>query len=242
MATTTAALRDLHRIHRQLSDLRERIARGPRQIKAREANVARLDEEVAAARGQSKAGRMAADQKQLMLKTGENKIEELRRKLNACSTNREYQALLEQIAADEMANSVLADEILESLEKVDEHQRVIVEAEKRGATAREELSKTRQAVDAQQALLEADVRRLEAELKEAEVTLPPDVRDAYDRGVKSKGSDAMAAVENNSCGGCFSQLTPNTHNALAMSRIVFCQSCGRLLYLPEDRSLASSGA
>jgi predicted nucleic acid-binding Zn-ribbon protein len=125
---------------------------------------------------------------------------------------------------------------------VDEHQHAIVESEKRLATARDELNKTRQAVQEQQELLEADVRRLEAELKEAEVSLPSDVRDAYDRGVKSKGSDAMAAVENDSCGGCFSRLTPNIHNALAMGRIVFCQSCGRLMYLSEDRGLAPSGA
>jgi len=235
MAVTTAALRDLHRIHRQLSDLRERLARGPKQIKARDANVVRLEEEVNAAKVQAKAGRVAADQKQLLLKTGENKIEDLRRKLNACSTNREYQALLEQIAADEMANSVLADEILESLEKVDEFQQVTAAAEGRLSTAREELNKVRQAVNEQQALLETDVVRLEAELKESEIGLPPDIRDAYDRGVKSKGSDAMAAVEGESCGGCFSNLTPNTMNALAMGRIVFCQSCGRLLYFTEGR-------
>ena len=239
MAVTTAPLRDLHRIHRQLSDLRERVARGPKQIKARETNVARLDEEANVARAQAKGGRVAADQKQLLLKTGENKIEDLRRKLNACSTNREYQALLEQIAADEMTNSVLADEILESLEKVDEFQRLIAAAEDRLSKAREELNKNRHAVQEQQALLEADVVRLEAELKESEVGLPSEIRDAYDRVVKSKGSDAMAAVEGESCGGCCSNLTPNTMNALAMGRIVFCQSCGRLLYLTEGRGTAT---
>ncbi len=37
-----------------------------------------------------------------------------------------------------------------------------------------------------------DVQRLEGELKEAEKALPADFRDAYQRIVKSKGSDAMA--------------------------------------------------
>ena len=46
MAVTAAALRELHRIHRQLSDLRERKERGPKQIKAREANLARLADEL----------------------------------------------------------------------------------------------------------------------------------------------------------------------------------------------------
>ena len=113
MAVTATALRELHRIHRQLSDLKERKERGPRQIKAREANLAKQTEELARLQTEHKAARVRSDQKQLLLKSGEEKIEGLKVKLNAASSNREYQALKDQIAADQMAGSVLADEILE---------------------------------------------------------------------------------------------------------------------------------
>ena len=129
MAFNAAALRELHRIHRQLSDLRERLDRGPKQIKARQATVAAAEERLAKTQAEFKAARVAIDQKQLLLKTGEGKIIDLKVKLNACSTNREYQALRDQIAADEMANSVLADEILEALEKADLFKHSIAEAE-----------------------------------------------------------------------------------------------------------------
>src|SRR5690606_6801321 len=43
MALSAELLQRLHRIHRQLSDLRERQEKGPRQVKAREANAAKLD-------------------------------------------------------------------------------------------------------------------------------------------------------------------------------------------------------
>lgn len=238
MALSTVNLRDLHRVHQQLSDLRERAARGPKQVQARQTNVARLTGELDGAKGQIKAARAAADQKQLLLKSAEGKIEDLRRKLNACGSNREYQALLEQIAADEMANSVLADEILEALEKVDELSRTSADAESRLSKAKEELAKTQKTVRDQESLLSGDIKRLELELRESESGLPPDFREAYDRMVKSKGSDAMAQVEGESCGGCCNQITPNTQNALALNRVVFCQNCGRLLYLPEDRSPA----
>ena len=125
----TSVLRTLHRIHRQLSDLRERLQRGPKQIRAAEANVQHREELLTKTKAEAKSLRMAADQKQLQLKSGEDKVKDLRRKLNAAASNREYQALLEQIAADEMANSVLADEILEELEKIDAFQKNIAEAE-----------------------------------------------------------------------------------------------------------------
>src|SRR5919109_2210650 len=121
MSVTAAALRELHRIHQQLAEFRDRLERGPKQVRAREANVAQLEARLAESRERAKQTQMAIDRKQLDLKAGEQKVVDLRVKLNAASSNREYQALLEQIAAAEMAGSVLSDEILEGLEKIDQH-------------------------------------------------------------------------------------------------------------------------
>lgn len=236
MSVTTGVLRELHRIHRQLGDLRERLDRGPKQIKARQAAVARLEGELAQAKADVKAARVGADQKQLLLKSGEGKIGELKVKLNAASSNREYQALKDQIAADEMANSVLADEILEALEKIDALTALIGEAEQNLAKGREELARIEQQVRSQHDSLIGDVQRLEAELKNVEASLPGEFRDAYQRVVKGKGTDAMAQVEGEICGGCNHHLTANIFSSLLMDRVVCCQSCGRMLYLPEDRT------
>jgi uncharacterized protein len=235
MSLSAAALRELHRLHQQLADLRERIERGPKQVRLRQANVTQSDEKLAAAHAEVKGARMSVDQKQLQLKTGEAKIADLKGKLNAAQTNREYQALKEQIAAAEMANSVLADEILEAMEKVDQLKLGIGEAEQTLVKTKEELTKAQQTVKSQQESLLGDRSRVEANLKQAEQSLPADFRDTYYRVVKAKGQDAMAQVEGESCGGCHQSLTTNMTNDLMMSRVTFCKVCGRLLYLPEDR-------
>ena len=177
---------------------------------------------------------MALDQKQLQLKSAEGKIAELKVKLNQANTNREYQALKDQIAADEMASSVLADEILEAMEKLDGMKTLIPDAEGRVAKAKEELGKVQQQLRAEEESLKTDVKRLEKELADAESALPEDFRVMYQRVVNAKGEDAMAVVEGGSCGGCFQQLTTNMHNEINMGRVVLCRSCGRVLYLPED--------
>ena len=139
----TSLLRTLHRIHRQLTDVRERLDRGPATgPRGRNARRA-LREPTGAVKAEAKAARMAADQKQLQLKTSEDKVKDLRRKLNAATSNREYQLLLEQIAADEMANSVLADEILELLEKNDEFQKKVADAEAALAAAKRKTEEVR---------------------------------------------------------------------------------------------------
>jgi predicted nucleic acid-binding Zn-ribbon protein len=237
MAVTAAAVRELHRIHRQLADLQERFERGAKQTKARETNLTRLAEELAKRQADSKAAKIRADQKQLQLKSSEDKIVNLQTKLNACATNREYQALKDQIAADKMACSVLSDEILEALEKIDEHQRLVAEAQKQIADAKLELTKQQQAAAAAAELIEGDLTRLRKELTIAEEALPSDLRQDYDRVIAAKGEDAMAPAEGDYCGGCHRQLTPNILSDLHMNRAVFCKNCGRLIYRTEDRVL-----
>jgi uncharacterized protein len=234
MAVNAATLRELHRIHRQLSDLRERLERGPKQVRTRTAGVAQAEEQLTKVQADLKAARVALDQKQLQLKTGEGKVAELKVKLNQANTNREYQALKDQIAADEMAASVLADEILEAMEKLDGMKTHVPEADARVAKAKEELTKAQQQIRAEEESLRADVSRLEKELAEAESALPEDFRAMYQRVVNAKGEDAMAVVEGGSCGGCYQQLTTNMVNEINMGRVVLCKSCGRVLYLPED--------
>lgn len=236
MTVTAAALRELHRIHRQLADLTERKERGPKQIRAREANLTRLGEELTRLQGEHKAARMRSDQKQLLLKSGEDKIEGLKAKLNAAASNREYQALKDQIAADQMAGSVLADEILEAMEKIDELAGVLAEQQQKIAAAKEELAKAEQAVRDQAGILDTDLKRLQAELRQAESALPGDFREQYQRVVNSKQDDAMAEVQGEFCGGCHQQLTPNNMAELSMALAIFCRNCGRLIYLPEDRT------
>ena len=226
-------LRTLHRIHRQLTDLRDRLNRGPRLIKAHEANVAKQEAALAQAQADTKALRVATDAKQLQFKTNENKAKELRVKLNAAQSNREYQLLKEQIAADEMANSVLADEILEAMEKVDVLHAAAKEAAAIVAKGKEDLAKTTKEIQTQEPSLRADLQAKEQELQKYEADLPGDIRDAYQRVVRLRGEDALAPMRDQFCGGCNQQVTLNNYNALRLNRPVFCKSCGRLMYIPE---------
>jgi predicted nucleic acid-binding Zn-ribbon protein len=234
MSITAAALRELHRIHQQLADLRDRLERGPKQVRVRESNVTQLEARLAEARDRAKQTQMAVDRKNLDLKSGEQKVVDLKVKLNAANSNREYQALLEQIAAAEMAGSVLQDEILESMEKIDQLGALVKEAESNLTAGKQELAKARQAVESSAATIRNDLARLETELSEAEKSLPSDLKADYQRVVRSKGADSLASVDDGVCTGCGQQITLNMQNELQLSKMIFCRTCGRLLYMPGE--------
>lgn len=227
------ALRELHRLLEQLSDLRSRLERGPKQVAAHRAGVKKLEEGVAEAHERVKETKLAADRKQLDLKESEAKLDKWRGQLNAASSNTEYKALQEQIAAGEMAGSVLEDEILEMLGRIDELTAAAGEAEKGLETGKAELAKVEAHVAETSETLRAEIARLEADLATAEKALPGDFKENYRRMVAAKGPDGLAPFEDGVCQGCGQSITLNMQNDLALSRPVFCQSCGSLLYLPE---------
>src|SRR5262245_60903592 len=168
MPTLTETLRTLHRIHRQHSDLKDRLSRGPRQIQAAETAVKKCEADLTQAKDTFKHAKMASDEKQLQLKHREAKLVDVQAKLNMAQSNKEYQLLKDQMAADKQANSVLADEILEALEKIDQLQAAVKTAESNLAKTKEELAKVRNRVSDQQQGLESELGRVRGELHAAE--------------------------------------------------------------------------
>jgi uncharacterized protein len=217
----------------QLAELRQRLERGPRQLAIRQQNVAARQADLNQALETEKQARLLVDRKQLDLRSSEGRIADWQVKLNQASSNKEFQALQEQIAAAEMANSVLADEILEGLERIDMLGGKVQEAEGALASTKAEMQKVAEQIAASAEGLKSDITRLEQELAEAERQLPTELKVDYLRVVREKGADALAEAGDHVCGGCGQQITANMQSDLLMSRPVFCKVCGRLLYLPE---------
>lgn len=240
MASTTnlvtETLRTLHRIHLQLTDLNARLRRGPNLIRAHENNVKKCQDQLDALREELKKARMTSDGKQGLLRVGEEKVKKLQTQLNMANSNREYQSFQEQIAATEMANSVMADEILEGLEKVDEFADKIAEAEAAVAKAQGEKEKVAKQFAEEEPSIRGDVERLEAELKQNEVLLPGDFKVIYHRAVNSRAGDALAPVKGEYCDGCNQKVPLNHINKVLVAepKPLVCQGCGRLLYVPEN--------
>lgn len=139
MDSSGMQLKGLHTIHLALRDVQALIDRGPKQTLAKKQLIQKRQADHEAARDRLKQARLLADQKNLQLKTQEARIAEYRAKQNTAASNREYDIIKGQIAADEMSKSVLEDEIFEALEQIDKCQLEIAEREKEVAAAQAEL-------------------------------------------------------------------------------------------------------
>jgi predicted nucleic acid-binding Zn-ribbon protein len=234
MSAATAGLKRLHELHLRLQELQQQLEHGPRQVKARQQILAKKQAEVDTLKAELKQVRVLADQKNLQLKTNESKIADLRVKLNQATSNREFDIIRSQIDADTMANSVLEDEILEVLEKVDQFQQKIAKAEGEANQTAADIRKFAGEVESTAPQLRSKATEIEGSLREAEKILPDSTMAMYRRLVLAHGAGALAYVEGKSCSACNEILSPNYIVELNMGKFIFCRSCGRLLYRPVE--------
>lgn len=166
------------------------------------------------------------------------KLEKADRDLKASQNQKEYEASMR--AAD-----TLNKEIAELETKLEENNTAVAEADK-GLAERAEEAATLES-DRMKALKQFDdvVKGQHAELeletkKRAELfsTLPKNYANAYDRlSSRSRDGVAVAEVRNGSCSSCFMALRPQMMLDIKSSNnVINCESCGRILYVVEQKA------
>ena len=179
--------------------------------------------------------RMDSDRNQVKLDAGEGRLAEEQVRLNAARDNKEYSAIRLEMARVEGANSELEDLILDRLGRADEAKTKIEALRKRIAEEEVLLEQAKRKAEDDRRKVEGELQALQGELEGLEQGLPITTRDAYRRLVDAMGVDALAPVRDKVCGGCFTGITPQSHNELLIGRdMVLCKSCGRILYRSEE--------
>lgn len=232
------ALRDLHLLHQRIDALRQKRDRGPRQLEARRALIARHEEDLRQNLDELKRLKMRAHEKESYRRGLESRASELQIKINQAKDNNEYAALVAEREATRAAAGALEDEILDLLFRQDELAQANQQAEAELERMRKELEQFQMALEQEQGGIARQLADAEQELHRAEAQLPGELQDNYRRLVNSRGKDALAVVERNSCTGCFTSITAQMYNQLLAHELVLCKSCGRILYL--DTSTASA--
>lgn len=237
-ANSNDILCTLHRIHVQLSDLNDRLVRGPRRMKAAENRSAELQAAADAATRALVELRVATDGKQAQLDKNNANLKKRKDQLMEAKDNREFNSLKSQIAADEAANAVFEDEILESLERIDVLKQNAEAAKAELAKGKENCTKITLEVTGQHDQILAEIARLQDELQKTVRMLNAEYTEQYRRIFASKKYDTLAMLEETHCKGCNTVVPLNRISEIMKEKPVYCASCGRLLYLPENYRLS----
>jgi predicted nucleic acid-binding Zn-ribbon protein len=235
MPSTAHSLKELHELHQRARAIRDRLASGPKTLATRETILTKRKTELDAAKKALLEAKAAIKRKESEVKNYQEKVSDLRVKLNAIKKQVEYDALRNQIAHDNLAISNLEEEILTAMFEVDEKSKAIATQESDVAKLDSDVAALKADIETKAVAQKSQLAELETALVEAEEIIDINHRDQYRRNVKQRGDDAMAPVENGACSGCYVSTTHQMMNHLIMcDEIVFCKTCGRLLYLAEE--------
>jgi predicted nucleic acid-binding Zn-ribbon protein len=239
MPTTADNLRELHSLHQRAKAIRDRLASGPKTVASRRTVLAKREADLASARDALKHAKGSIKSKETQVQSIRNRVDELRAKLNVTKKQVEYDAIRNQIANDNLAASKLEDEILELMGEVETKEAELKAQESDVSKLAAELESLARDVEGKAESQRAQLAELEAAIVEAENIIPADVRDQYRRVVKGRGAEGMAAVEHGACSSCFVSVTAQMMNELINGEsLVFCKSCGNILYLAEEEANA----
>lgn len=234
-ATTTDNLRELHGLHERAKSIRDRLASGPKTLATRQAILLKKQAELDALKKSVQDVKVQAAKKEVQLNGMRGKSDELRVKLNAIKKQVEYDAIRNQLAHDNLAQSKLSEEILEGMIKVDDQAAIVATQDADVQKLTGEIATLKADIESKAAEQKASLAKLEAALVEAEVFISEDQIEQYRRNVKQRGADAMAPVDNNACTGCYVTVTSQMMNEMINGgHLVFCKTCGRILYLPDE--------
>ncbi|MFQ5685967.1 MAG: zinc ribbon domain-containing protein, partial [Candidatus Scalindua sp.] len=150
------------------------------------------------------------DRKELDMKTEEGEITKYNVQLNSIKTNKEYTALCTEIGSKKADLSILEDEILSSmsrLESVNEEYNKLQEDLRCEEYILKDLIES---VDTDVKKTDIEIEKIQNEQKKYIDALDEDSLNHFNRLSNIKGGKAVVAVIGNVCGGCSMNITAQT--------------------------------
>ncbi len=228
---TLVRLQELDLAIRQFND---RLRKIPEEISALDRELAGYHSRFQEVREQTEEGGRERRRHEGEVDTLRQKLHKFKDQLMAVKTNKEYQAVLSEIANCEKEIASKEDQILETMIMADE-------LSTQEAAARQELSEKEHIIQARRKELEAFNADFEKQVAELEgrrdlmrATVAPALLGQYERIATARHGIAVAPAQDQSCQACHVRLRPQLFTEVKTNQqIIFCESCNRILYYPE---------
>jgi len=234
MSGLVSTLRAIHRHRKNIRDLREQLKKLPLQEKVCQARLTARQEELKKAQEDLKKLKVKVLELESALKTVNQQIAKYEKQKNDVESKKEFDALESEIEQSKKKRGELEDEILNGLTEIDERTAKLPDFEQAVQAAKAELEGFAKTMAERQGNLNEQIKRAEELLRQEEEKIPAKYREQYTRIVKGMDADGFSLLQDRFCSACSTEVTNQNRNDLLQDRLVFCQACSRMLYLPEE--------
>ena len=171
------------------------------------------------------------------LATLNQELAKFQKQMQVIKTNKEYDALTNEIVNRKLKISSTEEEILKILtnmddlrEKIKEYKQKLQEVDKHNTAQLADLKKELNSI-------EDKVKIKQGERKNLTVRIDKRLLSTYERVRKGRGNQVVVTIKKRACTGCYKGIPPQKIQEIRKGdRIFTCDNCGRILIWTEDSS------
>jgi predicted nucleic acid-binding Zn-ribbon protein len=224
----------LQHTDREIQRLRLEIAELPKRVASIEAKLAGTKAVLEKARASVKTDDAARRKYETAITDLRQKISKYRDQSLAVKTNEQYKALLHEIQFAEQEISANEDKILELMVNAETREKEVKTAEIELKEETAEIEKEKKIAHDRTAADEKELAEWTAKRDAARAAADPDMLRHYERVLKFRGS-GLAEVLDQKCMGCSVVLRPQIYNEVRSGKLIYCDSCQRILYYDPSK-------
>jgi predicted nucleic acid-binding Zn-ribbon protein len=242
MGPTNVSLVKLFRADQALRDAQERLDAATKNVRVQERRVNDLAEKLKLSQAKHKELQAKAGNLDLDLRSRDAHIEKLRTQQQTAHNNKEYQTFLIEINTMKVEKAKVEEQAMAMMEQVEAAGKESAEFATSIETERAKLVQLKAQIGDDIIKLQAEIESLKGPKEAIAATLPPKARTAFDRLADHHDGEALSALlkpdrrrEEYVCSVCMMDLVTDVYNKLhTRDDMVFCPSCRRILYIPDE--------
>lgn len=248
--TVTGKLVRVYQVDKQIRGLKSRLRAAERFLSEQTRLLGELEAKKGAIEGQLRQLTASASNEEGEAARVNERIDELRERMNSARTNKEYKALLTEVNTLKEERARHEDEAIERLEKIEALRTQLSEIEAQHGERVRMTEVAQSERDAREAEIQDRLAELERERGEVVADVPASAMQVYEELVEQREDEAMAPIEiadrkrhEFTCGSCMMTLPVESMSALlSHGSLTKCVSCGCILYLEENTREAMTPA
>lgn len=172
---------------------------------------------------------------ELDLSSKEGNVRKAQGDLYQLKTNKEYQVKLREIESLKADASLLEEDVINVLDKIEEEENKVNEEKEKLAGEENDFREKEKKIKEELKSLEIEIKGLEDKRKIMTDTIDRNIFSAYERLIAIRSGLAIAAADTEHCGACHIRITAQQINEIKMYKdLVMCENCVRILYIKED--------
>ena len=165
----------------------------------------------------------------------QSKLEKYKEQSMAVKSNKEYQAILQEIELCEKEIEKAEEDVIVKMYEIDKLESELKKDEKEHIKAKKALEEKRKNTEQELADAEIEIVKLKAKKEDLEKSLPEDVLEEFNNILSIRDGVAISLAKNGICQACKIRVRPQVYLELKTSdKLQSCDNCNRYLYREEE--------